>query len=77
MQVEPSSSQSTEFNTGKKSAVFIKESIASAPRCKICGGLIHRNSISIDHIERKKDGGTASIDNGQITHPYCNTGVKN
>lgn len=77
LQVDPSSSQSTEFNTGKKSAVFIKESIASAPRCKICGGLIHRNSISIDHIERKEDGGMASIDNGQITHPYCNTGIKN
>jgi hypothetical protein len=66
-----------DFTTGKKSAVYIREALACAPKCAICGGLIHRNSISIDHIERKQDGGMASIDNGQITHPYCNTGYKN
>jgi hypothetical protein len=67
----------TDFSTNKKSAVFIQETIRSAPRCKICNGLIHRNSISIDHIHRKVDGGVASIDNAQLTHPYCNTGFKN
>lgn len=66
-----------DFSTNKKSAVFIKEAILNAPKCKICGGLIHRNSISIDHIKRKEDGGVASIENGQIAHPYCNTGYKN
>lgn len=66
-----------EFSTEKKSAVYIKEALGKAPRCRICNGLIHRNSISIDHIQRKSDGGTADIDNGQITHPYCNTGYKN
>lgn len=69
--------KSPDFNNSRKSAVFIKESILTASRCKICNGLIHRNSISIDHIKRKKDGGTADIDNGQLTHPYCNTGIKN
>lgn len=66
-----------DFNTSKKSEVYIGQVLASAPRCKICGGYLHRNSISIDHIERKQDGGKATIDNGQITHPYCNTGYKN
>jgi Protein of unknown function DUF262/HNH endonuclease len=66
-----------DFNSGKKSAVYIKEALQNAPRCKICGGFIHRNSISIDHIHRKQDGGLATVDNGQITHPYCNTGYKN
>lgn len=70
-------SSSLDFNTNKKSAVYIMDAIESAPRCKICSGLIHRNSISIDHIDRKEDGGKASIQNGQITHPYCNTGYKN
>ena len=37
----------------------------------------HRNAISVDHIERKQDGGKATIENAQLTHPYCNTGVKN
>lgn len=77
LQIESYTVQSTEFNTSKKSAIFIKDAIKNAPKCKICGGFIHRNSISIDHIKRKENGGVASMDNGQITHPYCNTGVKN
>lgn len=68
---------SKDFNTNRKSAVYIKDAIESAPRCNICNGLIHKNSISIDHINRKEDGGLGIIDNGQITHPYCNTGFKN
>lgn len=66
-----------DFSSNKKSAVYIKDAIESAPKCKICSGLIHKNSISIDHIDRKEDGGKAEISNGQITHPYCNTGYKN
>lgn len=68
---------SKDFNTNRKSAVYIKDTIETAPKCKICNGLIHRNAISIDHKERKQDGGLATIDNGQLTHPYCNTGYKN
>ncbi len=70
-------SSTKEFNTNKKSEIIIKELLRSVPRCKICNGLIHRNSISIDHIQRKEDGGLATLDNGQITHPYCNTGCRN
>lgn len=70
-------SSTKEFNTNKKSEIYIKEALLSVPRCKICNGLIHRNSISIDHIQRKENGGLATLDNGQITHPYCNTGYKN
>lgn len=70
-------SSTKEFNTNKKSEIIIKDLLRSVPRCKICNGLIHRNSISIDHIQRKEDGGLATSDNGQITHPYCNTGYKN
>lgn len=66
-----------EFDTDVKSHVYIKSSINSANKCKICDGLIHRNSISIDHIKRKQDGGLGEVSNGQLTHPYCNTGYKN
>lgn len=68
---------SVDFNTSKKSEVYIRQVISTAPCCKICGGYLHKNAISIDHIERKQDGGKATTDNGQITHPYCNTGYKN
>lgn len=70
-------SSAKDFNTIKKSEIYIKEALQSVPRCRICNGFIHRNSISIDHIQRKEDGGLATLDNGQITHPYCNTGYKN
>lgn len=66
-----------DFTTGKKSAVYILDAIEKAPKCKLCQALVHRNSISIDHIERRQDGGVGSVDNGQLTHFYCNTGYKN
>jgi len=74
---EVSDDSGTDFKTLTKSTIFIKEALSSAPRCGICGGYLHKNAISIDHIERKQDGGIASVDNGQLTHPYCNTGYKN
>ncbi len=66
-----------DFTLEVKSATFMKEAIANALKCKICGGYIHRNSISIDHKTRKQDGGTGTLDNAQLTHFYCNTTYKN
>jgi len=75
--VEQNEITTNKFSTERKSAVYIKEALSNAPKCKLCGGYIHRNSISIDHIDRKQDGGLGTIENGQITHPYCNTTLKN
>lgn len=44
------------FNCNRKSEVFIKQAFPGATKCPICGGLLHVNSISIDHIVRKQDG---------------------
>ncbi|MDT0358132.1 DUF262 domain-containing protein [Herbaspirillum huttiense F1] len=68
---------SPDFTSERKSAVFIKSAFTSAPRCSICNGFIHRNSITIDHAVRRQDGGTGSVENGQLAHPYCNTTYKN
>jgi len=68
---------STEFTSERKSAIFIKEALSNAIKCKICCGLIHQNSITFDHILRKEDGGNGAISNGQISHPFCNTTLKN
>jgi Protein of unknown function DUF262/HNH endonuclease len=70
-------SASKDFTTEQKSAIYMRAALQNAPTCKICGGFIHRNSISIDHTQRKQDGGLATLENGQLTHPYCNTGYKN
>lgn len=66
-----------DFGTDAKSTIFLRDALKDPLRCGICGGLIHRNAISIDHVVRKADGGSGDPDNGQLTHPYCNTTVKN
>lgn len=60
---------STEFSRERKSAVYIKDAIKNTVRCKICSGYIHKNSMTVDHIIRKEDGGLWTIDNAQIAHP--------
>jgi len=60
-----------------RSAAFIREAMASPVRCKICGGVVHRNSITFDHIVRSADGGDNQGENLQPSHPYCNSGFKN
>lgn len=70
-------SESEDFSREAKSAIFMTEALKNAVRCKICNARIHRNAISIDHIERKQDGGLGTFDNGQLTHPYCNSRYKN
>lgn len=68
---------SADFNSNRKSETYISTALKSVVRCGICGGVVHVNATSVDHITRKRDGGLGSANNGQITHPYCNTGYKN
>lgn len=68
---------STSFSKSTKSAAYISEAIKTSPKCKICGGILHQKSISIDHKIRKEDGGTGLLSNAQLSHPYCNTTYKN
>lgn len=69
--------KSPDFNANTKSEVFINSALAEATKCMICSGYIHINSITIDHVERKEDGGIGVAGNGQIAHPYCNSTYKN
>lgn len=68
---------STSFSDETKSSVFITEALNTALRCKICKSRIHTNSISFDHKHRKEDGGIGDFENAQLTHPYCNSAIKN
>ncbi|WP_281990735.1 HNH endonuclease [Sulfitobacter geojensis] len=70
--------ESQKFTDETKSAIYLRQSLEKAFTCPICGGLVDANkSASYDHIKRKSEGGSGSAENGQITHPYCNTGIKN
>ncbi|MCB4787349.1 HNH endonuclease [Delftia sp. Lp-1] len=78
LEVTGSSQHPVSFNDDTKSAIFIETALTSALKCPICEGyIIPGKSVSYDHIERVKDGGRGSVANGQMTHPYCNTGMKN
>ena len=59
-----------------KSAAFIRAALENPVRCHICQGALHSNSITFDHIKRKKDGGDNQSNNVGPSHPYCNSGFK-
>lgn len=67
----------SQFSKETKSATFLRDAIGGAPRCKICKCLLHYNSIQVDHIVRKQDGGLGILDNAQLAHPFCNSTYKN
>ncbi|RWC36493.1 MAG: DUF262 domain-containing protein [Mesorhizobium sp.] len=66
------------FSADAKSTIFLRQSLQGAMKCSICSGYLDpTKSASFDHIVRKQEGGLGSANNGQIVHPYCNTGIKN
>lgn len=65
------------FSRGRKQQIKLQTFVKNLSKCPICNGYMNTTSISIDHIDRKCDGGDNSIDNGQVTHLYCNTTYKN
>jgi hypothetical protein len=65
-----------DFTTAIKSSAVIKEALSTRLRCKICGARLHENAMTIDHKDRKEDGGIGEIENAQLAHPYCNTTYK-
>lgn len=71
-------SPKTAFSNETKSSIYLKTSLDSAIKCPVCNGLIDTTkSVSYDHKKRVQDGGTGNSDNVQLTHPYCNSAIKN
>lgn len=65
------------FSRGKRQQIKLRTFVDSLPKCPICGGYLDAYSNSIDHINRKEEGGNNSFSNAQLTHLYCNTTYKN
>jgi len=59
-----------------KSAVFMANALIGCNKCSICNGYLHKDGMNFDHVIRKREGGGSEISNLQLTHPYCNTGIK-
>jgi hypothetical protein len=72
----PSSKSKGRFSDSTKTASFFAAALPGAPRCGLCGGIIHRNSVHFDHIQRRRDSGGTDMKNAQPTHPYCDS-IKN
>jgi hypothetical protein len=65
------------FSDDTKSAIFLQEALKKAMQCNICEGYLDpAKAVSYDHITPRREGGTGRTDNGQLSHPYCNTAVK-
>jgi flagellin-specific chaperone FliS len=65
------------FDEDTKIAIVIQQSWQSASKCPICGGyMLPSQSVSFDHKTRVRDGGLGTASNGQMVHPFCNSGVK-
>jgi hypothetical protein len=61
------------FNRGTKTAAYFEAALPGGVRCRLCGALIHKNSLQIDHIVEKREGGAADMSNAQVSHPFCNS----
>lgn len=64
------------FSANYKSATYLKGILDGAPLCGICGARMNLKSVTIDHIQRRQDGGSDTSTNTQLAHPYCNSGYK-
>lgn len=66
------------FSEAASSSIFLREAQKTLLKCPLCNGYMEPSlSASLDHIKRRSEGGTGDSDNGQLTHFFCNTGVKN
>ena len=70
---EDKSTKNARFTSSVGSGIFLKEHLPAKARCKICKGHIDAQSITKDHIIRKREEGLGLLQNGQIAHPYCNS----
>ena len=61
---------------GSKSAAYIEAALQNPVRCNVCGGAIHSNAVTFDHVIRVEDGGDNRSENLRPSHPYCNSGFK-
>ncbi len=73
-----SAKTSSQFSSDTKSKIYISQALEKTIECPICRGKLDpRKSVSYDHVLRVRDGGLGDASNGQLVHPYCNSGIKN
>jgi hypothetical protein len=64
------------FTQNAKNVMLLNGVLENAFVCNICRARIDKKAMQLDHVVDKSAGGTADIDNGQWSHPYCNSTYK-
>ena len=64
------------FSQDAKNVMLLNGVLEKAFVCNICHARIDKKAMQADHIVDKSAGGAADIDNGQWSHPYCNSTYK-
>jgi hypothetical protein len=59
-----------------KGGAYLRDALPTAPKCPICGGLMHHNGMQAAHLIHKRDGGSGSLSNAVMQHPFCNSTVQ-
>lgn len=67
------STQSQDFTKKAKNVKFLSDALSKAFRCTICGAVLDKKSMNLDHMIDQKNGGLSRIDNGGWSHYYCNS----
>lgn len=70
------SQRAKKFSQDAKNTRLLRDVLGTAFVCKHCGARIDKKAMQLDHIKDKSDGGAADIDNGQWSHPFCNSTFK-
>lgn len=65
------------FSRDVKGAAFVRDALPTASRCPTCGGIMHRNGMQAGHREAHRDGGSGTVANAMMQHPFCNSTVAN
>ena len=62
------------FSDNTKSEIFVTKALDAALPCPECKGKLDPNkSLSYDHLVAKSKGGTGSLNNVSMVHPFCNS----
>ncbi|RXH15704.1 GmrSD restriction endonuclease domain-containing protein [Bradyrhizobium guangzhouense] len=62
-----------EFSQDAKNVKLLNDVLERAFVCNLCGARIDKKAMQLDHVIEKSAGGAGDIDNGQWSHPFCNS----
>jgi hypothetical protein len=64
------------FKGKTKTASFWAAALLGGTPCRVCGALLHRNSVHSDHKIPVSQKGSADMSNAGPAHPYCDSSRK-